>query len=93
MVNTVFNNHYFDNMSTNSVIWLVCQAPDVCLCRRVEGYGVAWDVWLFVSLAVCPRFVSGADLGNPSAAFFYNAYTHSLEGVDVPIGVYELRPT
>ena len=93
MVNTVFNNHFFDNMNTNSVIWLVCQPPDVCFYRRAEGYGVALNVWLLVPLAVCPRFVSGADLGNPSADFFYIAYAHSLEGVDVPIGVYELRPT
>ena len=88
MVNTVLNNHYFDNMNTNSVIWLVCQSPDVCFFCRAEGYGVALDVWLFVHLAVCPRFVSGADLGNPLADFFYIAYAHSLE-----VMVYELRPT
>ena len=42
--------------------------------------------------AVYPRFVSGADLRNPSADFFDIANTHPLEGVDVPFGVYELRP-
>ena len=93
MVNTVFINHYFENMNTNSLIWLVRQSPDVCFYRRTGGYGVTLDVWPFVLLAVCPRFVSGADLGNQWAFFYYIAYAHPLEGVDVTIGVYELRPT
>ena len=68
---------------------------DVCFYRRAGGYGVALDVWPFFPLAVCPRFVFEADHGvrNPSADFFYFASAHPLEGVDVPIGVYALRPT
>ena len=32
----------------------------------------------------CPRFVSGADLGNPCMDFFNFTRTHPLGGVDVP---------
>ena len=59
------------------MVWLVRQSQDVCLYRRAGGYGVALDVWPFLSLAVCPHFVFGADLGvgNPSADFFI-LHTH-----------------
>ena len=67
------------------------QSPDVFFYpppneSGTGGYGVALDAWLFGPPAVCPRSVSGADLGNPSADFFYIAYTHPLEGFDVPFG-------
>ena len=42
---------------------------------------------------VCPRFVSGADLGNPWEDLFHIAHTHPLGGVDVPFGVCKPGPT
>ena len=50
--------------------------------------------WLYAFIpapVVYPHFVSGADLVNPSADFFYIANIHPLEGVDVPLWVYELH--
>ena len=40
----------------------------------------------------CPHFVSGAELGNPCMDFFNFRHTHSLGGVDVPFGVFEILP-
>ena len=54
-----------------------------------RGIGVPSDV--------CPSgigiFVSGAELCNPSMDFFNFWYTHPLEGVDMPFGVFEILPT
>ena len=41
-------------------------------------------------LSICPRFISGADLGNPLGDFFHIARTYPFKGVDEPSGVYGL---
>ena len=43
------------------------------------------DVW--------PHFVCGAYIGNLCRDIFHIAYTHTLGGVDVPFGFYEICPT